>query len=138
MSPAGFRETLSSPSLESVAELLARLESWAISQRVRFERRRELLLVGDELATNVAKYSEGATELRVAARQDGAGGTVLVVEDDGAPFDPFAQEAPQTGLALEDRVPGGLGLLLVRQLAAHVDYRRVEGRNRVEVVLAPH
>ena len=37
----------------------------------------------------------------------------------------------------ELREPGGLGVHLVRRLAARADYRRVDGRNRVEVELAP-
>jgi anti-sigma regulatory factor (Ser/Thr protein kinase) len=138
VSPAEFRETLADPTLDGVAGLLERLEGWAIARRMRFAPRRELLLIGDELVTNVAKYSEGVSELRVEARCEATGSVVFVVEDDGAPFDPFAQEEPATDQPLEDRTPGGLGLFLVRQLAARVDYRRAEGRNRVEVVVASH
>jgi serine/threonine-protein kinase RsbW len=138
VSPADFGESLAGPTLDGVAGLLGRLEEWAIARRVRFEQRRELLLIGDELVSNVAKYSDGASELRVEARRGAAGGVVFVVEDDGAPFDPFAQEAPATDQPLEERVPGGLGLFLVREIAVRVDYRRAAGRNRVEIEIAPH
>jgi anti-sigma regulatory factor (Ser/Thr protein kinase) len=102
---------------------------------VRFERRRELLVVYDELATNVAKHAAEARELVVGARRGADGEVTLTVEDDGAWFDPFAREPAATDRPLEEREPGGLGVLLVRELATRVAYRRAAGRNRVEVVL---
>ena len=58
------------------------------------------------------------------------------LEDDGAEFDVVARAAPDTGAALRDRTPGGLGIHLVRRLARAIRWRRVEGKNRTEVALA--
>jgi anti-sigma regulatory factor (Ser/Thr protein kinase) len=132
---AEFHLQLTAPTLHSVADGLERLEAWAMATGVRFERRRELLVVYDELATNVAKYATQACELVVRARRSAHGAVTLVVEDDGAAFDPFAREAAATDRPLEEREPGGLGVLLVRELATSVSYRRADGRNRVEVEL---
>jgi anti-sigma regulatory factor (Ser/Thr protein kinase) len=39
---------------------------------------------------------------------------------------------------LDDAVPGGLGLLLVRKCARSVTYQRVDGNNRLTVRVARH
>ena len=59
------------------------------------------------------------------------GGLRLEIEDDGPRFDPFAVADPETDLSLEERPIGGLGLLLVRTLAAEGRYERRGERNRV-------
>lgn len=135
MRSADFQLRIAAPTLDSVADGLARLEAWAMASGVRFERRRELLVVYDELATNVAKHAAQARELVVRARRGARGDVTLVIEDDGAAFDPLAREAAATDRPLEEREPGGLGVLLVRELASKVSYRREGGRNQVEVEL---
>ena len=65
------------------------------------------------------------------AFQDGA--VVLSVEDDGIAFNPL--DAPPADLTqgLEDRPVGGLGIHLVRSLMSEVTYKRVGGRNHLEM-----
>jgi serine/threonine-protein kinase RsbW len=57
----------------------------------------------------------------------------LMLEDDGHPFNPLDHPEPDVHLPAEDRIPGGLGIHLVRKLADRMDYRRCAGRNRVIV-----
>jgi anti-sigma regulatory factor (Ser/Thr protein kinase) len=54
--------------------------------------------------------------------------TVEIV-DEGPPFDPLARPDPDITLDLEDRQPGGLGILMIRQFTDDVAYRREDGRN---------
>ena len=56
---------------------------------------------------------------------------VVIIVDDGAPFDP--SRAPQTDItvSLEDRPLGGLGLLLVHEMMDAVEYHRVRECNVV-------
>ena len=70
-------------------------------------------------------------ELRVEA---GAGRLAVIVEDDGKPFNPFAMEAPDTELDIEERAIGGLGIHLVRNVMDHVAYQRRTDRNVVTLV----
>lgn len=135
MSPESFEARLVPPSLEAVAAGLERLEAWAMAAGVRFERRRELLVVYDELTTNVVKHAPEASELVVSARRLEHGGVAVTFEDDGAPFDPLAREGPAVDRPLAEREPGGLGVRIVRELATRISYRRERGRNRVEVEL---
>jgi len=60
------------------------------------------------------------------------------IVDEGLPFDPLAQPDPERGLDLDQRepgglgillMPGGLGILLIKSLASEVTYRREGDRN---------
>jgi anti-sigma regulatory factor (Ser/Thr protein kinase) len=67
--------------------------------------------------------------------------TRLVAElvDNGVQFDPSDQPPPDLSLPLEERDIGGLGIHLIRTMMDRVEYRRVEGENRLtlEKWLAP-
>lgn len=96
----------------------------------------DLHIIVDEMASNIEKYaypaSTGAYRVHIELQES----TVeLVLEDDGKAFDPMmVNETPLQGES--DRPVGRLGILLVRSLAAHMEYRREEGRNMTRVVLA--
>ena len=49
--------------------------------------------------------------------------------DSGAAYNPLARLDPDTTLTLEQRQPGGLGILMVKQLSDAVSYRRELGQN---------
>ena len=53
----------------------------------------------------------------------------IVIVDDGLPFNPLEVEEPDTGLALQDREIGGLGIHLVINLMDEVKYERREEQN---------
>ena len=53
----------------------------------------------------------------------------LQVQDDGPGFNPLLQPEPDTGLALDARPIGGLGIYLTRQLADTMDYQRLADGN---------
>ena len=132
-----FRWLSNAASLDEVARAAADLDAWAVSCVVADGARRNLLLAFDELASNVVKYSRGATLFEVRARRAATDGVLLAIEDDGPRFDPWALAEPDTDLALADREPGGLGIHLVKRLARRVSFRYVRGRNRVVVEVAP-
>ena len=54
----------------------------------------ELLAIGREAMSNIARHATGATSVRVSLAADG-GDLVLDVRDDGAGFDPSASRGPQ-------------------------------------------
>ena len=91
----------------------------------------------EEWATNVCRhaYLGGNGTVWVAVWWDGP---TLAVElsDEGSPFDPTAATEPDISLPLEERSPGGLGLLLMRRMVDEVSYRRDGHRN--VVTLAVH
>lgn len=98
---------------------------------------RDLLVVHDELASNVARHGAGASEMSFRIALDWTQGRVRYeLEDDAAAFDPGSRSTPDTEAALADRSPGGLGIHLVRTLAREIHWSRVGDRNRIELEIA--
>jgi anti-sigma regulatory factor (Ser/Thr protein kinase) len=119
-----------------VAEVNAAFSAFAEVQSLPVKVRRSLNVALDELLANVV--SHGATgrdpcSLSVEVQLDEERVTVIIT-DDGAPFDPFEQDAPDTTLSVEDRQIGGLGIHLVGRLMDQVNYQRREGHNVVVLV----
>jgi len=120
-----FRGSLDRPTLAGLGRLLDRLAAAATAAGVADGPRRALLLAADELVSNVLNHREGRDRPRVNLKLTPIrDGLRLEIEDDGPRFDPFAAAPPDTGLALEERPIGGLGLLLVKSLAAQGRYER--------------
>ena len=91
----------------------------------------------EELVTNIIKYGYDDTAaheilLRVEIRP---GILRLRLEDDGHEFNPLAAPEPDITLPAEQRVPGGLGIHLVRHLVEDIHYQRSAGRNQVTVTI---
>jgi len=93
--------------------------------------------VADELLSNVIRHGYRDDRLHTIdiAIAVGEGALRLEVSDDGIPFDPCSAPAPDLTRPIEERPVGGLGIHLVRELAAHCHYARVGGRNRVTITL---
>jgi anti-sigma regulatory factor (Ser/Thr protein kinase) len=93
----------------------------------------QINLALDELLTNAITYGyrdDGPHRIRVAVGI-GAGAIDVRIEDDAAEFDPFARDSVDTAAPLDERNPGGLGIHLVKEMLDRVDYRRIDGRNRI-------
>jgi anti-sigma regulatory factor (Ser/Thr protein kinase) len=96
----------------------------------------KLALVLEEAVANVIHHAftdvpaphQVAVELAIDANRISA-----EVIDNGRPFDPVAAPEPETDLPLEERQPGGLGVLLIRRMMDRVEYRRVAGENRLRL-----
>ena len=89
----------------------------------------------DELITNVVMHGFGGVkdpEIRVTLRIE-TGKLVLIMEDDGRPFDPTEDSKPDLTSAVAERPIGGLGLHLVKNFADRLSYEFTGGRNRVTV-----
>ena len=87
----------------------------------------------DELIANAVTHGlEDMAEAEIRITMRVVGGTlVLVMEDDGQPFDPTQETDADTTSPLEERAVGGLGLHLVKSFADRISYEFVEGRNRL-------
>ena len=85
----------------------------------------------EEVVANVISYSyNDDLEHRIIVKLDQSDGSILVhVEDDGAAFNPLAQEPPDIEAPIEDRPIGGLGIHLVRHYMDSLEYERRAGRN---------
>ncbi|RYG13299.1 MAG: ATP-binding protein [Burkholderiales bacterium] len=112
------------------------LEPAAPSQQAMFR----LELIQEECLMNIIWHAfDDDSEHSIAVHATVDGGHIsLVFEDSGRPFDPTQVADPQLPANLQDAVPGGLGLMLVRRFASSVTYRRHEGHNQLSVTLPLH
>ena len=113
------------------------LRSILAARAVAASRIGEAELIAEELLTNVVNAVEahdGRAFLSLECELTPAQ-IVMTVRDDGPPFDPLALAAPDLEGAIEDRSVGGLGVILVRQLADSCRYSHVDGHNVMEVRL---
>jgi len=88
----------------------------------------------DEVVSNVVHHGtrQGGGEGRIVIELHLQGDQLeMVVDDDGAPFDPLQSPEPDTSQPVQDRPVGGLGILIVRRLMDEITYDRAGGRNRL-------
>jgi len=87
----------------------------------------------DELVTNIVRYAftDGGPHTITVHVERSSSEVEIVIQDDGRPFDPTAGPLPAMPRTLEEAVPGGRGLLLVRSIAPRLGYERRDGVNRV-------
>lgn len=55
----------------------------------------------------------------------------IALTDNGVPFDPLERQPPDLDSNLEDRMVGGLGVYLIRQMMDNVSYQRQDGCNKL-------
>jgi anti-sigma regulatory factor (Ser/Thr protein kinase) len=97
-----------------------------------------LVLLVEELFANTVAHGHGQDSdapVRIAFEIE-PGRVRLSYEDTGPAHDPFAAVTPPDDAAeVEERPVGGLGVLLIAAFASDVEYRRVDGRNRIALVV---
>ena len=86
----------------------------------------EVELATEEALINIIHYAypERAGEVEIRYRKDGDTVLKLEIMDNGIPFDPLSLSEPDLAANLSDRKVGGLGVMLIREMAAEVRYRR--------------
>ena len=106
------------------------LEKWEIPMKL--ANRAQIAV--DEIYSNIVYYS-GAKSATVALCDDGEKLTVRF-SDDGKPYDPTTAKEPDITLSAEEREIGGLGIFMVKKMAAKINYRNESGHNLLEVEFA--
>lgn len=91
--------------------------------------RADMNIAAEEILTNVIRHGgagDKAAHLRIEVLPDRV---QIEVRDHGVPFNPLEHPPPDTGLSLDQRRPGGLGILLVRRIMDHTEYQRRDAMN---------
>jgi len=93
-------------------------------------------LVLEELVQNVISYGypDGRPGQVVVSIECADGHLRMRVEDDGHAFDPLGLPVPDLEASIADLNIGGLGIHFARTLTDTQNYRRVDGRNCIELV----
>ena len=127
-------------SMAEVATALDEAANWIEPLQVSAKAQYFLRLAIEELATNWIKYGCCDTDAHSLTFDLGVreGRLILAATDDGLPFNPMDAPAPSTGLPLEERDPGGLGILLLRKMADEMSYEHRDGFNILTLEKALH
>ena len=119
--------------LSEVRELSSMVEAFGDANGLADPKVFVINLALDELITNTVTHGledMDDAEIRIMMRVV-AGRLILVMEDNGQPFDPTQETNADVTSSLEERAVGGLGLHLVKSFADRISYEFVEGRNRL-------
>lgn len=121
----------------AVQQVEAFVADFAEQHRIDPGDRNRVTILLEELLTNL--YAHGSVE--------GSGGCTAEIglslqedrlsiqfSDNGKPFDPLAQPPPDLDVPPESRLPGKLGLHLLRAFVDEASYRRNGDRNVLQMV----
>ncbi|MDX2462472.1 MAG: ATP-binding protein [Gammaproteobacteria bacterium] len=88
-------------------------------------------VIFDDLLNNVISYgfNDGQRHFIDISLESTANSLIVSIADDGMPFNPLDEAAPDTTLSIEDRQIGGLGIHLVIKLVDDVRYQRTADKN---------
>ncbi|MDR1267830.1 MAG: ATP-binding protein [Holosporales bacterium] len=123
--------------IAEVTRLCEAIESFCAERNLSTRLCHDLLLILDELVTNVIVHGfstgvGGRIQVRFELRED----NILVeVADDAPAFDPLQKSTPDVSASLEERSIGGLGIHLIRQFSQYMTYCRKDDRNIIELSL---
>jgi len=122
----------------AMSQVEAFVAPFAATQRLSRDDMARVLIVLEELITNLLKYGYSAdTSPRTVEITLSMEGDQLLIElvDDACPFDPLAAPAPELDQPTAARPIGGLGLYIVRSLTEGMRYRRIDNRNVTQLIL---
>ena len=127
-------------SMTEVTSALDEAANWIEPLHVSAKAQYFLSLAIEELATNWIKYGCCDTGTHSMTFDLGIrdGWITLTATDGGLPFNPMEAPTPSTGLPLEERDTGGLGILLLRKMADEMSYEHREGMNILTLEKALH
>ncbi len=90
----------------------------------------KLLIASEEILVNIVDYAYsddiGEIEIKLIKTHNEI---EMVFIDQGQPYNPLMNTNDPRNLALEDRVPGGLGIIMVKEFMDHVEYGYEEQSN---------
>jgi serine/threonine-protein kinase RsbW len=114
---------------EAISALTKRVTAFLADCDIDARGAHHMVLVLDELLTNVAVHGTGeaAVSVRLTISPDRVTAEVV---DDGAMFDPRVERNPDVSAGAERRSIGGLGLWLVHQVTEDLAYEWAGERNR--------
>lgn len=136
--PALLRTAMFPAKLGELHALRAFAEAFCAQARLARDKCLRLNLVLEELFTNTVRHGHrGDCEAPVWVSLAADGGALVKVsyEDTAPPFNPYAHLAKASADLTLSMKPGGLGVLLTRELSASRDYAYVFGRNCIRLGL---
>lgn len=115
-------------SIETVVNFLSEtLEKWEIPMKLASK----MQIAVDEIYSNIVYYSD-AKSTTITVVDDGKK-LIIRFMDDGNPYNPTTAKEPDITLSAEEREIGGLGIFMVKKMAADINYRYEDNNNILNV-----
>ena len=125
--------------IEEIARVCDEVKVFCVNSHISDEKYHDIVLILDEVVTNVINYAyqeeqeEQTFQLHII-KENGVIDIKLI--DDGVEFNPIDRDEPDTDSDLEERLIGGLGIFIVKQLSRSVSYARIDGKNHLQIEIA--
>lgn len=100
----------------------AELEEYFVNNQISPQNVAKLLIVVDEIVSNIVFYGNVEHGMFTVSAEYKNNDLTLVFKDNGQPFNPLTQDAPDTVSPIKERNVGGLGILIVKKIATSLSY----------------
>jgi len=122
--------------VEEMTKVAEQFESFGLKNNIQEPVIYRINIALDELLSNIISYGykdeiEHKIQVEVELRGERM---VIIINDDGVPFNPFKKDPPDTMLSLEEREIGGLGIHIVKNLMDEYNYKRNVDKNIITLV----
>lgn len=129
------------PGPDTVARALAWLEKVGEKEQWSPHMAFKLSLCVDEALTNILMHGfqsrDDSSPPNIALVIHACDKLLAVdIVDNGLPFDPTQRTSPELASSLDEAIPGGHGLRLMRHYLQDIQYRRDDGRNHLRLTAA--
>ena len=111
---------------ENLEDFLEQMRQFLMENSASKKSISQMSIVADEIFANVCSYAypEDEGNIDIDYGLDENEDFILIFTDRGIPFDPLKHEDPDTGLPIEERDIGGLGILMVKNMVDEISYKR--------------
>ena len=117
-------------------KVIAHFEAFASDNDLTPKAVQKFNIVLDELLNNIISYAYSDYEAHVIKIKFQLKylRLIITIEDDGIPFNPFRNEAPDIKLSISERNIGGLGVHIVKNLVDEYHYIRQSNKNIINLI----
>lgn len=123
------------PDMQSIPRVKEFLTEQAGRLAVSSKQQNKLMIVVDEIYSNIIRYSGAKTASIFMGKEDEK--LTLVFADDGIPYNPLENKEPDVHAALQDREIGGLGIFMVKRMVESAGYEYKDHRNKLTLIMKP-
>ncbi|MBR1768175.1 MAG: ATP-binding protein, partial [Prevotella sp.] len=92
---------------------------------------KRLRLAVEESVANIINHGQANDISLQAIIEDNQ--LVLIIDDDGKPFNPTLDSPTDFSKPADERPPGGLGIMFLHNMADGLDYQRINGHNILRI-----
>lgn len=126
-----------SPRIESVHEIQEFVRGFFLALGAGEKKLMKIDLLVEEIVVNIVRYGGMAVESGfIDVGMDTVDHKIILeISDNGLAFNPLEQKGPDLTAGLDERRPGGLGIFLVKQIAAEIRYERRDHKNHLRLSL---